>query len=155
MKRLALIALVAIGFSSCTTTEYLYNWGKPKDENNYTRYEELAYKFYDRQSPESICELLCLYESLTANPGGVRGEVPPGLCAEYGYLLLQTDTPAIFIQYATSKQKKQFGGVSEYGAFFREKGMEMLNRETTLYPESKTFLTPIIESFNDKQDEED
>jgi len=47
--------------------------------------------------------------------------VQPGICAEYGYLLI--------------KQGK------------REEGLQLLKKEIELYPESKVFITRIIKQF--------
>ena len=76
MKKL--LFLVAAGFllGSCGTTQ-LYSWGG--NYNNSTRYEQSIYNFYERQSPESVCELVCLYAEMIEKPGGVREVVPPGI----------------------------------------------------------------------------
>ena len=80
---------------------------------------------------------------MVSNPGGSRNTVPPGICAEYGFLMLQPNTAEIFEMYATPKQKKAFEN-SEYGALFSEKGIKMLEMEMELYPESVTFIGPIL-----------
>ena len=144
MKKLLIFVASLVVFASCTSTQDLYNWGVPVNGDNFTRYDELSYNSYDKQSPQSICELLCFYEYMITNPGGVRNIVPPGICAEYGYLLLKPETAGMFLQYATAKQKKVFGGMDDYSTLFYEKGIQMMEREMELYPESVTFLTPIL-----------
>lgn len=107
-------------------------------------YEHLAYKRYDKQTPESICSLICMYEDMVTNPGGARMTIPPGICAEYGYLLLIPENAEIFAKYATAAQKKIFRA-KDYAAFFPEKGKELMLKEIELYPESALFLKPLIE----------
>ena len=80
----------------------------------------------------------------TSNPGGERGVVPPGICAEYGYLLLNPDSQETFNEHATKKQKETMGSVGS----FREKGLKMLQLEIELYPESATFIAPLIKKFS-------
>lgn len=147
MRKTLILLLFTCTFVSCTTTSNLYNWGAPKNDSKATRYEELSYKNYDDQTPESICELLCLYEYLIKNPGGSRGVVPPGIYAEYGYLLSKPETAAIFIQYATKKQRETFGNLEDYSGLFREKGLYCLEQEMQLYPESVVFITPILNNL--------
>lgn len=153
MKKLLILVLFLVSFSSCSVFEnitssndrnFLYNWGTPEDGQNYTRYDELSYKLFDKQSPETICDLLCHYEYMISHPGGERKVVPPGICAEYGYLLLKAETADLFFQYATSSQKQVFGNLTDYQALFYEKGIKMMEKEMELYPESATFLTPIL-----------
>ena len=142
MKRLLLILSLVLLCSACTSTR-LYYWGSNGET---TLYEELAYQHYDKQTPESICKLVCLYEDMTLNPGGTRMAIPPGICAEYGFLLLQPETANIFATNATKRQKKMFSS-SNYSVLFAEKGIQMLEKEMTLYPESATFITPLLKKF--------
>lgn len=140
MKKL--LFLVAAGFllGACGTTQ-LYSWGG--NYNNSTRYEQSIYNFYERQSPESVCELVCLYAEMIEKPGGVREVVPPGIYAEYGYLLLQPETAEAFEKHATDKQKRMFG-YTDYGVSFHELGIAMLQKEIELYPEAEKFIGPLL-----------
>lgn len=148
MKKL-LVAIAFLTFvTSCSPSGNLYNWGRPHNSDNFTRYDELSYNLYDKQSPEDICELVCFYDYLVTHPGGARNVVPPGICAEYGYLLLKPETAGIFAQYASKSQRKTFGDTGDYTGLFHDKGIEMLEREMELYPESVTFLTPILQQMN-------
>ena len=63
-------------------------------------------------------------------------------------LLLNPDTPEIFLNNATKKQKETFGNLSDYGALFRERGLEMFQMEMELYPESAVFITPLVKKFS-------
>lgn len=145
MKKLFLLIVSVVLLSSCgPTTSALYYWG-PRD-GEATRYEQLTYRSYKSQTPESICSLLCAYEDMVSNPGGSRGVVPPGICAEYGYLLLQPEMAQIFSEHATSKQKRVYS-TTDYATLFAEKGKEMMEKELELYPESEVFIAPLIKKF--------
>lgn len=139
MKRLLIISVIALSLTSCASTD-LYYWGGGYEVS---RYEELAYKSYASQTPESICELVVLYEDMTSNVGGIRNTVPPGICAEYGFLLLQEHTLESFEKYATSSQRSIFD-TDDLSTLFAEKGMNMLEKEMALYPESVKFIEPLI-----------
>ena len=141
MKRLLIIAVVALLLQSCATT--LYNWGG--SSSDVSDYENLSYRYTDKQTPESLCALVCMYEKVVNNPGGTRMVPPPGVCAEYGYLLLMPGTAETFEKHATSRQRRMFSG--DLSTTFREHGMEMLKKEMTLYPESQKFIAPLLKKF--------
>ncbi len=149
MKRFVLLALSAVLLSSCGPSR-LYYWGSnPASDNGTSKYEQLAYKHYDTQTPEAICELLCVYEDMVSHPGGKRGVVPPGICAEYGFLLLQPETATNFAAYATAGQKRKFDS-GDYSMSFREKGLKLLQMEMELYPESKAFIGPLLQTLSNR-----
>ena len=128
--------------TSCTSTSNLYYWGGT--QNNATTYENLTYKNYDKQTPESVCKLICMYEDIVTNIGGERKMPPPGICAEYGYMLLIPENAKIFELHATSAQKRTFAS-TEYATIFPEKGKQLMLKEIELYPESAKFIAPLIE----------
>ena len=142
MKRILTFAMVSFILTSCGMTSSLYYWGGV--QNGATTYENLAYNNYDRQTPESLCDLICMYEDMVSNPGGTRKLPPPGICAEYGYMLLIPDNASIFAKHATATQKRTFDS-EDYASFFPVKGKEMLQKEIELYPESAKFIAPLIE----------
>lgn len=142
MKKLFVLLLVIFCLTSCGLTSSLYYWGGT--QNGATAYENLAYKNYDKQTPESICKLICMYEDIVTYPGGSRNMPPPGICAEYGYMLLIPENAEIFAKYATSMQKRTFAS-TEYATFFPVKGKELMLKEIELYPESAKFIAPLIE----------
>ncbi len=141
----AAIAFTALCATSCglfsSSSSDLYYWGGTSDGT--TVYEDLSYQRYKTQTPESLCELICGFEDMVQNPGGVRQTPPPGICAEYGYILLLPETASTFAQSATEKQKKCFER-SDYEAFFAEYGLELLEREVKYYPEAAKFIEPLI-----------
>lgn len=138
MRKLLFPALLLVLTASCSAPR-LYYWGS---NGTPTKYEQLAYLQSEKQTPKSICDLVCLYEDMVSHPGGTRKTPPPGICAEYGYLLLQPSTAEYFAQYATSRQRKLFG--SDIAASFLERGLEMLAKEMELYPESAKFIAPLL-----------
>jgi hypothetical protein len=142
MKRILILALASVALTSCGISSSLYYWCGM--QNEVTAYENLAYKNYDKQTPESLCKLICMYEDIVSNPGGLRRMPPPGICAEYGYMLLIPENAAIFAEHATAMQKRMFAS-GDYASFFPEKGKEMLQKEIELYPESAKFIAPLIE----------
>lgn len=142
MRRVIFPLLMVLLFTACAPNR-LYYWGSSSSP---TKYEELAYQNYDKQSPQSVCNLVCLYEDMVTHPGGTRGVVPPGIYAEYGYLLLQPSTAEYFMQYASSSQRKKFSS-SDFGALFYERGQEMLQKEMELYPESAKFIGPLLKKL--------
>ena len=79
-------------------------------------------------------------------PGGSRQVPPPGICAEYGYILLLPETAETFLNNATTAQKKLFKS-DDYGVLFTERGKEMLQKEIELYPESAKFIEPLIKKL--------
>ena len=131
--------------SSCGTTKSLYYWGGQKHRGS-TVYEDLTYQSYDKQTPKSICSLVAVYESMVTKPGGIRQVPPPGICAEYGYLLLLPGTAEIFRNNATRAQRKLFKS-DDYDALFMKRGKEMLQKEIELYPESTKFIEPLIKKL--------
>lgn len=146
MRKLFLIAGMALLISSCSSIRQpLYSWGYKSYSDEATRYEAMLYNFYHNQTPESLCALLCQYQTMVGNPGGERKVVPPGIYAEFGYLLLSPDAAQIFEAHATDNQKSKLNIPT---SSFRDKGMEMLNHEMELYPESTVFLTPIIKTLS-------
>lgn len=142
MRKVILIVLAVAALSSCGMTQSLYNWGF--NLSDASDYENAAYNVYNAQTPESICRLLCEYEKLVSHPGGSREVPPPGICAEYGYLLLKPETAEIFASKATASQKRLFEG-SDYAVIFASRGEEMLKKELELYPESAKLIQPILD----------
>lgn len=142
MKKLLILSVVIFCMISCGVTPSLYYWGEK--QYGATAYEDLAYKNFNKQTPESICNLICMYEDMVSNPGGTRMVPPPGICAEYGYILLAPENAAIFASHATLTQKGVFA-TRDYASFFPKKGKELLQKEMELYPESAKFIAPLIE----------
>lgn len=144
MKRI--LILIAVLMLSCLAghSQDLYYWGGK--DGNATRYEQLSYKSTGTQTQKSLCKLICVYEKMVSNPGGLRKMPPPGICAEYGYLLLKPETAEAFINASTPEQKRVFDR-QDYPQFFKEYGEKLLTQEFVYYPESEKFLRPLLERF--------
>lgn len=98
--------------ASCTTTTTLYNWND---------YVNSSYQYYKQQTPESTARLMKTYEAMINKPNGSRKTIAPGICAEYGYFLIQNGK--------------------------KEEGVTMLKKEKELYPESTQFMDRLIKQF--------
>lgn len=147
MKKALLLTIATISIVSCGAPASLYYWGGGKYGTSL--YEDLAYRHYDKQTPEVICSLVCLYEDMVSHPGGTRRVPPPGICAEYAYLLSQPETIDIFMANATPKQKRSFN-TSDIGGYLSDRADELLKMEVSLYPESARFREPLIKKLKDR-----
>ncbi len=116
MKSLTHILIVILAFAafSCTTGKQLYNW---------RGYDDAVYAYTKTADEQSTETLIQIYEKLINKPGGTRNAPPPGVCADYGYILIRKGEVA--------------------------KGKELLIKETMLYPESKPFIDRIINRFEE------
>lgn len=108
-----LISILLVGaLASCTTTQTLYSWHD---------YEDTTYQYSKKRTDELKVKVLDEYRKMIDKQTGSRGTVPPGLCAEYGYML-----------YVTGKQ---------------EDGLKFLKQEIQLYPESEKYISRIIKQL--------
>ncbi|MCF0194109.1 MAG: DUF4810 domain-containing protein [Bacteroidaceae bacterium] len=116
MKTKTLLAMIAVGvcLASCgsTSTTKLYSWHG---------YEDAAYKYAKKATDEARVNLLGEYAKMVENQTATRATVPPGLLAEYGYLLISTGK--------------------------RDEGLKMMKEEVALYPESETYVGRIIKQL--------
>lgn len=112
MKRRRLLFAVGaatVVCASCTSNSRLYNW---------KGYEQAVYAYTQVPDEQNLEKLLTVYDRLLHAPGGVRTVPPPGVCADYGYLLLMNGKT--------------------------DEGKALLVQETVLYPESKKFIDRIL-----------
>ena len=116
MKKILFILLLGGFFTSCApkVTTRLYNL------NNY---KEAVNNYLETGSEESITLLMKIYSWLIENPRGTRMVPPPGIYAEYGYLLIQTDRI--------------------------KEGLDLPKKEIALYPGSNTFLQHVIKNLEE------
>lgn len=110
--KVAAFALCLSAVASCTSTKSLYSWYD---------YENATYTYSKKATPELYTKMISEYAKMTEKQKGTRGVVPPGLNAEYGYLL-----------YKEGK---------------KEEGLKYLNKEIELYPESKSYISRIIKQI--------
>jgi hypothetical protein len=79
MKYRFLIAAVALAaLAGCATKQTMYNWGS---------YEQSMYEHY--KNPSDLVKVSAALNETIANSEKSNRAVPPGLYAEYGYLLMQ------------------------------------------------------------------
>lgn len=101
VRNFLILSCISALFCSCAP-KGLYYWGK---------YDQATYKYNKYQTEESIENLIEVYEKIIKNKNkGSRHSVPPGVYADYGYLLIKN------------------GEI--------EKGENMLEKEIEIYPES-------------------
>ena len=110
MKKITFITACSLFLlASCTSQKSLYNWGK---------YQEASYQYVKTDTDQSFEKLLKAYEYVINNQKEGRQVVPPGIYADYGFLLV--------------KRGKT------------EEGLKLMKMEVALYPESSVFVGRII-----------
>ena len=113
MKKVFVAAVAVLTFASCGTVQPdLYSWYDSEDA---------TYQYTKRASEEKLAEAMAQYKKVISTQKGARGVVPPGVNAEYGYLLVK----------AGQKQE----------------GLTLLKQEVALYPESEKFISRIIKQL--------
>lgn len=105
------VVLIYMFFSlqSCIVSNTLYSWHN---------YEDATYQYNKKHTDKNKETVLIEYENVIDNQYGTRKTVPPGMYAEYGYML-----------YFTGKKNE---------------GLKLLNKEIELYPESEKYISRII-----------
>lgn len=117
MKKWIVCGLFALFLMSCVSApKQLYSWEK---------YQERTYSYTKNATDKSLEELMSTYQILINNQTGLRKTVPPGICADYGYLLY--------------KQGK------------KQEGIALLEKEIALYPESTVFISQIIKKLQNEK----
>jgi hypothetical protein len=116
MSKLLAFALFVLLLSSCVSTpKPLYTWGN---------YQERSYAYIKDATDKRLDELQSTYQTLIDKQKGSRQTVPPGICADYGYLL-----------YKQGKTKE---------------GLALLEKEIALYPEATVFISRIIKKLKNE-----
>lgn len=108
MRKILFLLIPVIFLASCTSTKPLYSWGK---------YEISSYNYLKNNDEKSSQELIKNYKAIITKQKGSRQVVPPGIYADYGFILLQSGKT--------------------------EEGNAMIEKEIALYPESKIFIDRI------------
>lgn len=108
MKKLFILFFISTLFA-CQTQKPLYNYGK---------YEDMSYAYLKKSNEKSTQKLLEEYQKVIKKQNMTRKVPPPGIYADYGFLLIQTNK--------------------------REEGMKMLNKEIEMYPESKVLIDRVL-----------
>lgn len=140
----AVCSLVACMACSCASqSPQLYAWGKRSQTgvNVCSSYENDVYSYYKTRTPEAARRLADTYDYMIAHAGGTRKVVPPGICAEYGFFLLQEETlDALCAEEARTKGRTVLTREEYY-----QKGLAMLEMEMKLYPQSRVLIEPILQ----------
>lgn len=113
MKRLALIATTVLLAACSAAPQKKYDWGN---------YEQSLYQYY--KSPAEVSALVASIDATIGNAEKASRPVPPGLYAEYGFLLLQ--------------QGKTQDAITFFG------------KEKTRWPESATLMNRMIKMAESK-----
>jgi len=110
VKAVKVVCITALVFlaASCGSTK-LYSWYD---------YQEDYYHYLKNADKESLDDLIKTYQKIIEKQKETRGVVPPGIYADYGWMLLEAGK--------TSEAK------------------EMLAKEIELYPESEVFVSSIL-----------
>ena len=111
-KILFISMVVILTLTSCAPKKLLYSWND---------YDNTSYKYLKNGDEKSIANLLKTYQQIIEKQKGTRQTVPPGIYADYGFILLQT------------------GKIEE--------GKAMLKKEIALYPESQVFINSILKMY--------
>ncbi len=109
MKIISFALFAILLTTSCETQKTLYSWDK---------YNESTYDYLKNSNEQSQQQLIETYQRIIENQKGTRKTIPPGVCADYGFLLLKMGKT--------------------------DQGKELLQREMALYPESKVFVERIL-----------
>ena len=92
----------------------MYNWAD---------YDNVSYKFLKNRTQEETQNIINCYLKMINDTIGTRNMPPPGVCADYGFLLIQLE-----------KEKE---------------GIRYLEMEKEYYPESSVFIDRIIKKYKE------
>lgn len=113
MKLVYLLSILCL-FTSCGSSNELYSWGK---------YDKTVYQFYSDPGDKSTLELKQSCIEMIRKAKKKKKPIPPGICADYGYLLLKDG--------------------------FQDVAQKYFEMEVTLYPESTVFIQQILKQTNE------
>lgn len=103
----------------------LSSCGSQKTLYSWYDYNDVNYEYNKTPNEKILAKLIKQYEKISSKQKGERKIVPPGFYAEYGYLLAKTGK--------------------------KEQGLALLKKEIEVYPESKTYVSKIINQLEDKK----
>jgi hypothetical protein len=109
MRKAIFFFSVAWILSSCASQVPLYSWAN---------YENVSYNYLKNSDEKSTQALIESFKKIIEKQTGERNVTPPGVYADYGFVLLQS------------------GKTNE--------GKALLLKEVELYPESKIFIDRIL-----------
>ena len=109
MRKMFFAVICLMALAACQTQQSLYSWYDSEDA---------TYQYTKRLTDEKLEKAMEQYKKVITKQKGTRKFVPPGVNAEYGYLL--------------------------YKAGKKAEGLELLRSEIKAYPESEKFISRII-----------
>lgn len=109
MRKMFYAAICMMALASCQTQKSLYSWYDSEDA---------TYQYTKKLTEDKLEEAMLQYKKVIEKQKGIRKVVPPGVNAEYGFLL--------------------------YKAGKKTEGLELLRAEIKAYPESEKFISRII-----------
>ena len=112
MKKLLFLGVCMMALASCQTQQTLYSWYDSEDA---------TYTYTKRGTEETLAKAMVQYEKVLKSQKGLRKAGPPGVNAEYGYLLCKAGK--------------------------KEEGLALLRAEMKAYPESEAFISRIIKQL--------
>lgn len=112
MRNLSILAIFVVALTSCVSTNSLYSWYNSEDA---------TYQYTKRLTEEKLNVAMAQYQKVLKNQKGIRKTVPPGVNAEYGYLLCKAGK--------------------------KTEGIALLKEEIRLYPESEKFISRIVKQL--------
>lgn len=112
MRKFIISAICIMALASCQSNQSLYSWYDSEDA---------TYDYVKRGTEEKLAKAMAQYEKVIRKQKGLRKTVPPGVNAEYGFLL--------------------------YKAGKKEEGLTLLRAESKAYPESEKFISRIIKQL--------
>lgn len=114
MKKILLVFVAGMFLlTGCeTVSPALYSWYDSEDA---------TYQYTKRTTDQTLANAMAQYEMVVKNQKAARKVVPPGINAEYGYLLCKSGR--------------------------QEEGLTLLREEIRLYPESEKFISRIVKQL--------
>jgi hypothetical protein len=110
-----LFSIIALAcMASCSVQKPLYSWYE---------YNASSYLYLKNADEKSTQQMIEIYQKIIDKQKGSRQAVPPGIYADYGFLLLQADKA--------------------------REGKAMLMQEIALYPESKVFIERVLKMMEE------
>ena len=110
MKKLLILLIAGTSLFACTTTDRaLYSWYDTEDA---------TYQYTKRGTEDLLNNAMAQYELVINKQNGTRMVPPPGINAEYGFLLCKAGK--------------------------KEQGITLLKEEMRLYPESQKYISRIV-----------
>ena len=112
MRKIVFVVGCMLCLASCSTQKSLYSWYDSEDA---------SYQYVKKGTEKTLEEAMLQYDKVIKKQKGTRQVVPPGVNAEYGYLL--------------------------YKAGKKDEGLALLRAEIKAYPESEKFISRIIKQL--------